>query len=168
MLFWFIHAQYISICNICIFVCYILGMLYVCMHVYEDIFASSYVICFQASIGNIGIYIHTNKRKHIHTRQAGSPSKIVCSTGEHTCAILDSGEAKCWGANNNGQLGLGDSQARGDGPNEMGSYLPVINLGTVSESAKILSTLLTIFISADYWHAWISGINGLTILQQRW
>jgi alpha-tubulin suppressor-like RCC1 family protein len=47
----------------------------------------------------------------------------------HTCAWLDNGTFKCWGINNFGQLGLGDTQARGDGPGEMGATLPAADLG---------------------------------------
>ena len=53
------------------------------------------------------------------------------SAGEHrTCALLDNATVKCWGLNLNGQLGLGDTANRGDGPNEMGDNLPTVNLGT--------------------------------------
>lgn len=48
----------------------------------------------------------------------------------HTCAILDDHNVKCWGGNGNGRLGLGDTVARGDGPNEMGDALPIVKLGT--------------------------------------
>jgi alpha-tubulin suppressor-like RCC1 family protein len=48
----------------------------------------------------------------------------------HTCAISTAATVKCWGANSSGQLGLGDTSARGDGPNEMGDNLASVSLGT--------------------------------------
>jgi len=50
--------------------------------------------------------------------------------GEHSCAVLDNGVLKCWGLNNHGQLGLGDTNDRGDAPGEMGDALPAVALGT--------------------------------------
>jgi len=55
----------------------------------------------------------------------------------HTCALLNDGNVKCWGDNLSGQLGLGDAVNRGDGPNEMGSALPVVNLGTGKRATSI-------------------------------
>jgi alpha-tubulin suppressor-like RCC1 family protein len=46
-----------------------------------------------------------------------------------SCAVLESGPIKCWGRNHVGQLGLGDTQDRGDQPGEMGAALPAVNLG---------------------------------------
>lgn len=48
----------------------------------------------------------------------------------HTCAILDNGRVKCWGEAQNGQLGYGDTNDRGDEAGEMGDALPYVDLGT--------------------------------------
>ncbi len=49
------------------------------------------------------------------------PAIAVAAGGDHTCAALSDGSARCWGANGNGQLGTGS----------LGSLtpLPVVNLG---------------------------------------
>ncbi len=61
--------------------------------------------------------------------QLGLPAKRIRAGDGHTCAILQNDRVKCWGANNFGQLGLGDSENRGDDPGEMGSALPFVDLG---------------------------------------
>ncbi len=55
----------------------------------------------------------------------------------HRCATLDNGATKCWGYNNAGQLGVGDTVAYHDKPNQMGNALPAIDLGT-GRSAKAI------------------------------
>ena len=58
----------------------------------------------------------------------GRTARAIVAGGNLTCAILDNDSAKCWGANNYGQLGLGDTDDRGDDPDEMGDDLPYIAL----------------------------------------
>lgn len=61
----------------------------------------------------------------------------VCLGTSHVCSILDSYELKCWGHGLYGQLGYGDSANRGGGANEMGNYLPAVNLGDGKKSESI-------------------------------
>ena len=59
----------------------------------------------------------------------GRTATAIAAGVRHTCALLDDGQVRCWGANAQGQLGLGDTVSRGDGPGEMGDALPTVDLG---------------------------------------
>jgi len=62
---------------------------------------------------------------------SGRTVKRVAAGVAHTCAVLDDQTLKCWGLNQWGQLGLGDTSNRGDAAGEMGDSLPAIDLGTL-------------------------------------
>ena len=66
--------------------------------------------------------------------ELGTTATAIAAGKYHNCAILDNSSIKCWGANATGQLGLGDSNNRGDtdimGDSEMGDNLPSVDLGT--------------------------------------
>lgn len=55
---------------------------------------------------------------------------VALSVGmDHNCALLDDHSLRCWGGNSRGQLGLGDTDNRGDDPGELGDALAPVNLG---------------------------------------
>jgi len=54
-----------------------------------------------------------------------------------TCVVLDNGDAKCWGENNQGGLGQGNSNDLGDGAGEAPADITAIDLGTNLSATKI-------------------------------
>jgi hypothetical protein len=60
---------------------------------------------------------------------SGRTALGIRASQEHSCALLDNRQVKCWGFNDKGQLGQGDTVTRGDGPGEMGDALPAVDLG---------------------------------------
>lgn len=47
----------------------------------------------------------------------------------HTCALFASGAVKCWGYNGSGQLGLGNTEDKGNSPGEMATLPAAVDLG---------------------------------------
>ena len=95
---------------------------------------------------------------------AGRTAVSLATGGAHTCALLDNASVKCWGDNGDGQLGLGDTAARGDAPGEMGDALATVDLGwpsgvtTRSLAAGDVHTCA--MSSAGSVKCWGSGANG--------
>lgn len=59
----------------------------------------------------------------------GRTALAVATGFTFTCALLDDQSVKCWGANSFGQLGQGDTTARGTMPASMGDALLPVPLG---------------------------------------
>jgi alpha-tubulin suppressor-like RCC1 family protein len=58
---------------------------------------------------------------------AGRTAKAITAGAAHTCAVLDDGSVRCWGLNEFGQLGYGNTISRGD--NETPGSVAPVDLG---------------------------------------
>ena len=67
----------------------------------------------------------------------GGSATAISSGRMHTCALLSTGAVKCWGYNNYGQLGLGDTENVGD--NEAPAAVGTVNLGAGRTATAIAS-----------------------------
>jgi alpha-tubulin suppressor-like RCC1 family protein len=67
----------------------------------------------------------------------GRSAKAIATGNQHTCAILDDNNVKCWGSNNSGQLGYDSTTYWGDTAGSMAT-LETVNLGT-GRSAKAIA-----------------------------
>jgi alpha-tubulin suppressor-like RCC1 family protein len=67
----------------------------------------------------------------------GRTARYVDGGGAFSCALLDGGDVKCWGKNDLGQLGQGDTESRGDETGELGDALPPVDLGTGRKALTI-------------------------------
>lgn len=70
---------------------------------------------------------------------AGKTAIDVAVNYSHTCAVLDDGSVKCWGADAYGCLGRETWVTIGDQPGEMSDNLTPVNLGT-GRTAKAVVT----------------------------
>lgn len=75
----------------------------------------------------------------------GRTATEIFAFGYISCAKLDNSTTKCWGRNNQGQMGIGDTAGNntnlGDGPNEMGNNLLPLDLGTGKTVTKLTGGL---------------------------
>lgn len=70
---------------------------------------------------------------------SGLTVKQLALGSYHTCAILNNDRVKCWGSNSSGELGLEDTNNRGDNLNEMGDNLPFVDLGAGRTVKKLFA-----------------------------
>ena len=94
----------------------------------------------------------------------GRTAKLLATGAAHTCVVLDNDAVKCWGLNDDGQLGLGDTNARGDGAGEMGDALLAVSLG-LSAGVRVVAIAAgdahsCVLLSSGAVQCWGAGANG--------
>jgi len=74
------------------------------------------------------------------TTEGGNYTILEVVGGEnHTCSRLANGKIKCWGKNNYGQLGQGNTNDLGDAASEMGNNLTAVDLGTDKSALQVVT-----------------------------
>ncbi|MDP7203619.1 MAG: hypothetical protein QGF72_05760, partial [Candidatus Poseidoniaceae archaeon] len=61
---------------------------------------------------------------------SATTATMIEAGSRHTCAVLSDNSLICWGRNDKGQLGLGDTDDRGDASNEVGDNFAAVSLPT--------------------------------------
>lgn len=79
---------------------------------------------------------------------------------QHSCAFNELGQMKCWGGNNLGQLGLGDTENRGDDANEMGGQLPMVPVGERVVAMALGDGATCVIVDTGQIRCWGFNVNG--------
>eukprot|EP00944_MAST-04C_sp_MAST-4C-sp1_P002735 g2735.t1 len=114
--------------------------------------------------GQLGVMDGSKMGDELASINLGTGKTVVklAAGGYHTCAILNDGNAKCWGLGNRGQLGYGDRKSRGIAPSGMGDNLPNIDLGKNKIATQIVAGMYhtCVLLGTGETKCWGDGRHG--------
>jgi alpha-tubulin suppressor-like RCC1 family protein len=124
----------------------------------------------QGNTSNVGHAANSMENLQPVNVGTGRTVKSVAIASGSMCAILDDDTLKCWGRNDFGQLGIGNTSTIGDVASEMGDALAVTNLGpslypVAIRGGQLFFCALLNTAQAKCWGYGISGSlgNGSTV-----
>ena len=86
---------------------------------------------YSSSNGGFGDgYLETGDTLPFMQFPTGRTATMLEAGKSHTCAVMDNNDLICWGDNSKGQLGLGDTDKRGDSAGEIGTNFAVTSVPT--------------------------------------
>lgn len=88
----------------------------------------------------------------------GAIATAIVAGGDHTCALLASGDVRCWGRAVNGELGLGSISNVGDG--EVPSAVAVVPVGGTATRISAGRTHTCAVLTTGAVRCWGNGLNG--------
>jgi alpha-tubulin suppressor-like RCC1 family protein len=109
----------------------------------------------QLGIGAAGTQYYTSQPYTLGPVNFGEKATAIASGLYHACVILASGTVRCWGANDQGQHGLGDTSARN-------GIAPAINFGTPATKLAAGGNTTCAILQNGELHCW--GYNGSGML----
>lgn len=84
-----------------------------------------------------GLYRSSGPSRPRPARSARRAASSISAGDNFACAILVDGAVKCWGNGESGALGSGNDEDLGDEPDELGVFLPKVDLGVGKIAVKI-------------------------------
>lgn len=89
----------------------------------------------------------------VSTVPLGGAATAISAGGAHTCALMSSGDVRCWGLGTSGQLGQGRNwESLLDAAGEQPSTVPLKPIGTAANKVATTPNLRAIAISAGDLH----------------
>ena len=124
------------------------------------LFTNDSVKCF-GSIGALGLgytdgngagdgYLETGDYMPFWPTPSGRSVEDIAAGGYHNCAVFDNGDMTCWGANAEGQLGMGNTTNLGTQADQVGDSMAYVALPTGSSvTSMALGTAHTCVLFSD-------------------